>query len=182
MELGKRIRYIRKSQRRTLQEIADACGFTKSLLSKIENGRTMPPVATLIKIAGTLGVRVSDLLDEGGRAETVLTESAAVQNHFIQTNKGYSFYTFAPNYKGKAMQPFLFTARKDQIKEHVLSHEGHEFVYMLEGEMKYKVGQIEYTLRAGDSLYFDSLEEHAVIPITDEVKYLAVIAESTSSE
>jgi DNA-binding XRE family transcriptional regulator len=154
----------------------------KSLLSKIENGRTMPPVATLIKIAGSLGIRVSDLLDEGGRVETVLTVSAVSHNQLIQTNKGYSFYTFAPDYKRKTMQPFLFVARKDLIKQHVLSHEGHEFINMLEGVMKYKVGPIEYTLKSGDSLYFDSLDEHAVTPITEEVKYLAVFTDSISSE
>jgi transcriptional regulator with XRE-family HTH domain len=51
IELGKRIRYFRKVQRRTLSDIAQMCGFTNSLLSKIENGKTTPPVSTLIKIA-----------------------------------------------------------------------------------------------------------------------------------
>ena len=50
---------------------------------------------------------------------------------------------------------------------------------MLEGEMKYKVGKIEYTLKPGDSIYFDSLEEHTLIPMSDEVTYIAVIADSS---
>jgi quercetin dioxygenase-like cupin family protein len=95
----------------------------------------------------------------------------------ISTNKGYSFYTFATEWKDKLMQPFLFHAHKNEIKQHAFSHTGHEFIYMLEGEMKYKVGEGEYTLTPGDSVYFNSLEEHALIPITDEVKYLAVFAD-----
>lgn len=58
MEIGKRIKYLRKSQQRTIQEIAEVCGFSKSLLSKIENGRTTSPVATLVKIANALGVNL----------------------------------------------------------------------------------------------------------------------------
>lgn len=55
MVLGHVIRRIRKQQMRTLDEVASACGFTKSLLSKIEKGHTSPPVATLTKIAKHLG-------------------------------------------------------------------------------------------------------------------------------
>ncbi|MEX2103980.1 MAG: cupin domain-containing protein, partial [Bacilli bacterium] len=97
----------------------------------------------------------------------------------IATNKGYSFYTFAPSFKEKLMQPFLFTAKKGEVKQHVLSHDGHEFVYMLEGEMKYKVGNIEYTMKPGDSIYFNSLEEHTLTPLSEEVKYIAVFADAS---
>ncbi|MNI88568.1 Cupin domain protein [compost metagenome] len=49
---------------------------------------------------------------------------------------------------------------------------------MLEGQMRYKVGAVEYTLLPGDSVYFNSLEEHTLVPITEEVKYLAVFADT----
>jgi transcriptional regulator with XRE-family HTH domain len=179
MELGKRIKYFRKAQRRTLLDISELCGFTNSLLSKIENGKTMPPVATLIKIANALGVRVSDLLGENEQVGTILTKSTTIQNKFIQTNKGYSFFTFAPELANKLMQPFLFHARKNEIKEHIFSHTGQEFVYMLEGEMAYQVGSEKFILKPGDSVYFNSLEEHTLTPITDEVKYLAIFADSS---
>src|SRR5690606_11051776 len=102
-----------------------------------------------------------------------------ILDKLIPTDKGYSFYTFAPEFKEKVMQPFLFIAKKNEIKQHVFSHEGHEFVYMLEGEMKYKVGSMEYTLKPGDSIYFNSLEEHTLTPLTEEVKYLAVFADTS---
>jgi len=177
MNIGNRIRYLRKSQRRTLQDIADMCGFTKSLLSKIENGKTTPPVATLMKIANSLGVKVSDLLDENFESGTVFTKHSDIPEKMVETTQGYSFYTFAPAYKDKLMQPFLFKAKKGEVKHHTLSHSGQEFLYMLKGKMNYRIGQLEYTLHPGDSVYFDSLEEHMLIPISDEVWYLAVFAE-----
>lgn len=79
------------------------------------------------------------------------------------------------------MQPFLFVSRKNEKdKRNVFSHNGEEFIFILEGKMNYKVGNTEYTLNEGDSLYFDSIEKHTLSPITDEVKYLAVFTQSQS--
>jgi quercetin dioxygenase-like cupin family protein len=138
----------------------------------------MPPVSTLMKIAEALGVTVSVLLEENRESGTVHTRGEAIQaSKLIQTNIGYSFFAFAPELREKLMQPFLFHARKGEIQQHVFSHEGEEFIYMLEGEMKYKIGDIEYTLRPGDSVYFNSLEEHMLTPVTEEVRYLGMFTE-----
>lgn len=178
MNLGARIRKIRKSQGRTLENIATACGCTRSLLSKIETGATSPPVATLTRIAAALGVSVGTLVEPADSVSTVFTRRAEMEaKPSVATDKGYQFQMIAPGRDGKLMQPFLFTARKGQVKKHNLSHHGEEFVYMLEGEMAYRVGAITYTLTPGDSLYFDSLDEHEIRPVSDRVKYLAVFSE-----
>lgn len=183
MDVGRKIRLLRRQQNRTLEDIAGQCGFTKSLLSKIENGHTMPPIATMMKIAGALGVKMSDLLEDKHEQGTLFTKAGEHRQDaaWIKTDKGYSFYPFAAS-RDKLMQPYLFHARKGDVKGHVLSHEGEEFIYMLEGTMKYRIGSVEYTLEPGDSVYFHSLEEHALTPVSDEVRYLAVFSQRQSSE
>jgi transcriptional regulator with XRE-family HTH domain len=178
MELGTRIRRLRQRQQRTLQEIADECGFTRSLLSKIETGRTVPPVATLSRIAAALAVSVSALMGESQATTThhVGARDVAGQR-LVKTAKGYSFFPFASGHTEKLMQPFLFVARKGAMKGGALSHTGEEFVYVLEGSMKYRIGPVEYALSPGDSLYFDSSEPHDVTPTTDVVTYLAIFVE-----
>jgi quercetin dioxygenase-like cupin family protein len=57
---------------------------------------------------------------------------------------------------------------------HELSHEGEEFIYIIRGEMKMQVGEIEYCLKEGDSLYFNSLQKHGIMPVSDEVTYLDI--------
>lgn len=178
MEIGINIKKIRKQQNRTLQDVADTCGFTKSLLSKIENGLVVPPVATLSRIAGALGVKVSVLLEEGQNNGAVFTQAGAAESGpRVKTDKGYEFYTFASEFQSKKMQPCLFMAKKGEVVEHSLSHSGEEFIYMLEGEMKVKVGSIEYILNPGDSLYFNSLESHGIMPVSAEVKYINLFVE-----
>jgi transcriptional regulator with XRE-family HTH domain len=180
MDLGRRIRLIRNEQKRTQDEIALACGFTKSMLSKIESGKTMPAVATLMKIATALGVKVADLLDTDSNNDTVLVKADQYKDtsKWIKTNNGYSFFAFASERRDKIMQPYLFMAEKGEIKKRQYSHAGEEFIYVISGKMKYKVGSVEYELSAGDSVYFNSLEEHSVTPISQQVKYLAIFTES----
>ncbi|MCL7749932.1 helix-turn-helix domain-containing protein [Halalkalibacter alkaliphilus] len=177
-QLGAKIRLIRKQQNRTLEEISSYCGFSKSLLSKIENGVTTPPISTLMKIAESLGVAVSDILEDNKEIGTVYTEVSTYKdsNGWIKTEKGYSFYAFAAGRQDKIMQPYYFIAKKGEVKSHSLSHKGEEFVFVLEGEMRYKVGKTEYILGPGDTIYFTSLEEHTLTPITDEVRYLAIFS------
>ncbi|MBI4979028.1 MAG: helix-turn-helix domain-containing protein [Spirochaetes bacterium] len=181
MMIGHAIRRIRKQQMRTLDEIAAVCGFTKSLLSKIEKGHTSPPVATLTKIAKALGVSVAALMGDDGQASTIATPAASITSaSYIATDKGYSFFTYAAGRNKKLMQPYLFTAKKGKVKPQALSHAGEEFIYMLEGTMKYRVGATEYTLTPGDSLYFDANEEHEITPVSAAVKYLAVFTEQSN--
>lgn len=178
-DLGARIQKLRKRQHRTLESIADECGFTKSLLSKIERSRTMPPIATLMKIAAALGVEIGDLLSQESSPGAVHTLARDLPEEALtKTDKGYRFHLFAGRHTEKLMQPFLIVAKKGEIKAGPLSHGGEEFIYVLSGEMAYRVGQVDYRLGAGDSLYFDSEQPHDLQPVSDKVVYLAVFADS----
>jgi quercetin dioxygenase-like cupin family protein len=50
---------------------------------------------------------------------------------------------------------------------------------MISGTMNYKVGATEYLLQPGDTIYFNSLEEHHLSPLSEEVTYIAVFSQKT---
>ncbi|MGY3214357.1 helix-turn-helix domain-containing protein [Mucilaginibacter sp. HD30] len=172
--IGDRIRILRVTQKRTLQELADNCGMSKSMISKIENNKTMPSVATLVKIAQSLGTTISNLMEKDGWAKAIVTTRAEAESKLMFTEKGYSIFPYASEYHEKKMQPFLFVAKKGEVKSHQLSHDGEEFIFVIDGEMKMKVGDAEYTLRKGDSLYFNTIQKHGIVPISDVVTYLDI--------
>lgn len=174
MDIGSRIKILRINQKRTIQEVADASGISKSMISKIENNVTVPSVATLVKIAKALGTDISSLLEENGWLDAIRTAKQTTEENLTQTDKGYHIYPFASEYHNKKMQPFLFVARKGEVKPHQLSHDGEEFIYVIKGEMTMKVGETEYRLAEGDSLYFNSLKKHGISPVSDEVVYLDI--------
>jgi len=173
-DVGDRIRILRTTQKKTLQEIADACGLSKSMISKIENNRTVPSVATLIKIAQILGTTISVLLEKEGWAKVVVNTRVEAMEHLVNTDKGYAIFPYAAQFHGKKMQPFLFKASKGEVVPHQLSHEGEEFIYMIEGEMKMQVAEATHLLKKGDTLYFNSMQKHGIIPVSDEVVYLDI--------
>src|SRR5471030_2317138 len=69
--IGDRIKVLRKNQKRTLQQIADNSELSKSMISKIENNKTVPSVAALVKIAKSLGTNISNLLEHDGWAKAI---------------------------------------------------------------------------------------------------------------
>ncbi len=174
LEVGIRIKLLRINQKRTLQEIADKSGLSKSMISKIENDKTIPSVASLVKIASSLGTSVSSLMEQESLSKTIVTTQETAKKKLIKTEKGYMIFPYASEYHDKKMQPFLFVAQKGKVIPHQLSHEGEEFIYVLEGSMKMQVGNTKYILKSGDSLYFNAINKHGIMPITDEVTYIDI--------
>jgi transcriptional regulator with XRE-family HTH domain len=174
LQIGDRIKSLRIKQNRTLQEVADASDLSKSMISKIENNKAVPSVAALVKIATTLGTNIANLLEQDGWAGTVYTAQDEAMRNVTFTEKGYSVFPYAASFHEKLMQPFLFTARRKDVVPHRVSHDGEEFVFVIEGEMAMTVGEVEYVLKKGDSLYFSALQKHGIMPITDTVTYLDI--------
>ena len=174
LNIGDRIKMLRITQKRTMQEIAEASELSKSMISKIENNKTVPSVAALVKIAKTLGTNISNLLEQDEWVNAIITTRQKAQENLTKTEKGYSIYPYASEYHEKKMQPFLFVAKKGEVIPHEVSHEGEEFIYVIKGQMKMQVGEVSYLLNNGDSLYFNSVQKHGIMPVSDEVMYLDI--------
>src|SRR5262245_65433682 len=66
VDVGERLRDIRRLRRATLKTIADRAGVSESFLSQVERGRASASIASLRRIAGALGVTVADLFEPTG--------------------------------------------------------------------------------------------------------------------
>jgi quercetin dioxygenase-like cupin family protein len=76
----------------------------------------------------------------------------------------------------KKIQPMLVHSTHDENIRTKLFHTGEEFLYILEGSMVFRVGDIEYRLHKGDSLYFNAMELHGITSVEDEVYYLNILS------
>ena len=92
--IGGRIRRIRMRQNRTLEEIANASGLTRGMITKVENGKATPAVKTLVRIADALGVAASTLLEETSRMSPVFQKSV-LKDVQVKTERGFSFSAIA---------------------------------------------------------------------------------------
>lgn len=177
---GPHIRALRQRQGRTLNDIATACGFTPSLLSKIETGATNPPVATLTAIANALGVPVTGLLGIEALSTVAVHDPAAGRSFGPSTDKGYRFAALAAGRGTTCMTPYLFTAERNGVKPGALAHPGEELVMVLNGELRFRVGHVSYHLREGDVLAFDAAVDHDMEPISERATWLAVFAATST--
>ena len=66
VDVGERLRAIRRLRRATLKTVADRAGLSESFLSQVERGRANASVASLQRIAAALGVNVTDLFEPNG--------------------------------------------------------------------------------------------------------------------
>lgn len=173
--IGIHIKKIRSQQNKKQQDVAAACGFTKSHLSKIENDKVVPSLGALDKIAEALNTKIGILLGEDIGEEIVQNSKEESESGMMKTSKGYSIFPFASDYGEKKMQPFLFHTNKNEHILHTTVHESEEFFFVLSGEMILKFGMKEYHLKKGDGIYFNAHIEHQTIPLTNDVEILDII-------
>jgi transcriptional regulator with XRE-family HTH domain len=184
---GEHIAEIRKTYSISREDLAQRSGVPAELIAKIEDDGHIPDLAPLIKIARGLGVRLGTLLDdheklgpvicrtgqaaEGSRFKTGLPDDAEAKNG----HHGMSFSALASDKNGRHMEPFIVTIEPD-AKQEKSAHEGEEFIYVLEGNLCLEYGTDKDTLKAGDSVYYDSIVPHRVYSADSvPVKILAVI-------
>ena len=172
--IGGHIRRLRRLQRLTLQNVADKCGYTRSLLSKIETGAVVPPMSTLVKIAGALGTNIAALMTQGDKLDCVFIP-AKWETKPVPTQSGYAVLPLAVEFKEKKMQPFIFTIRPEDLSDKANSHLGEEFIFVLEGSMEFRVGETTYNMGPRDSIFFNSISEHFISRVhSSQVVYLNI--------
>lgn len=180
MKIGSKIRQIRVQHNMTQKEVANSCDFTTSLLSKIENNVVLPPIATLQKIANCFGVKMSVLLED--TAEQISASHTKNPMHevekFVKTEKGYSLLPLAGDFMQKRFQPMIvYSNKKAKMRNQMLYHKGEEFIFIIKGSMVFMVDHQDYSLREGDSLYFDAAKIHGIKNVPDEVYYIDILSD-----
>ncbi|MGH2821400.1 MAG: helix-turn-helix domain-containing protein [Actinomycetota bacterium] len=178
--LGTAIRDLRLRNRLTIADIAYRAGISKGMLSKIENGQTSTSLDTLSQIANALGVTLSNLFRDfntpyGGAQLVKKGEGMEVVR--AGSKKGHTYNLLAFNQgPRKIFDPFLVTINDKSEVFPSFEHPGTEFIYLLEGKIKYRHGQQTYILLPGDSLSFKGKVPHGPEQLIKlPIKMLAII-------
>ena len=96
----------------------------------------------------------------------------------VDRRKAYHYESLGAGFVGRTMEPFLVTVQPKPGAEPVLNaHPGQEFDLVLKGRLKIVIGGRAVTLKAGDSLTFDSAIPHGMLALGGKpARFLAVIA------
>jgi transcriptional regulator with XRE-family HTH domain len=172
INLGHRVRELRKSRGWTLDRAATEAGLARSTLSKIENGQMSPTYDALKKLAQGLAISVPQLFTPPARGQVsgrlVATKSGTGQHQATTT---YEHELLAQGLTRKQMLPYRATIRARDLEEFDgwVRHDGEEFLYVLTGVARLYTEFYEpLDLRRGDSVYYDATMGHNLISLSDE--------------
>ena len=177
-DIGKRVRSLRSQRGISLQELASRTNLSKSLLSKIENGKVSSPVSTLFVIAKALNTKITHFFsDQDENLPIILVrKNERQQFHRVDAQFGYTYEALGYKRKEKLMEPFILYMDKKTARNVTFSHPGEEILFMLDGSWEFKHGDQTLTLRKGDCIYFDATIPHSGKPIGSKpVKAFMVI-------
>ncbi|UFS72090.1 XRE family transcriptional regulator [Geomonas sp. RF6] len=168
--IGGKLTTIREALGVTREQLAERCDCSETVIAALEGGELAPSLTPLIKITRALGVRLGTLLDDDTRLGPVVTRSgesngvSRVKSLEIASNAGaLDFFSLAMNKTSRHMEPFIITVKPASEGETPLSsHEGEEFIYVLDGAVEIAYGKELYLLEVGDSIYYDSIVPHQV--------------------
>ncbi len=168
--LIQKVKDLRLERGYSLADMARRTGLSRGYLSKIENGKNLPPVFTLNKIAYGLGVDLTYLLatEETNISSQIVITHKADRDHFITELKDTQnrVAPLAAGFPGKNMDPYIFEVPKNDYQ--VYQHEGEEFYLILEGRVEIDYGGKRYMLETGDSIYIDTSVPHSGRSISEE--------------
>lgn len=172
LDLGIRVRELRKAKGWTLEQAAVQAGLARSTLSKIENGQMSPTYDALKKLASGMAISVPQLFTPAPQAQVsgriVVTKSGEGQAHATAT---YEHELLAGGLTKKQMLPYRATIRAREMADFDgwVRHDGEEFLYVLTGVIRLYTEFYEpVELRRGDSAYYDASMGHNVISLSQE--------------
>ena len=172
LDLGLRVRELRKARSWTLEQAASKAGLARSTLSKIENGQMSPTYDALKKLAIGLEISIPQLftppLNNQINGRLTHTKAGEGQSHVTVT---YEHELLANNLTKKQMLPYraMVRARSMDEFEGWVRHDGEEFLYVLTGVIRLYTEFYEpIELRRGDSAYYDASMGHNVVTLSSE--------------
>jgi transcriptional regulator with XRE-family HTH domain len=172
LDLGVRVRELRKARNWTLEQAASQAGLARSTLSKIENGQMSPTYDALKKLAVGLEISVPQLFTPPQREQVngrmTVTRSGEGADHATAT---YEHELLAETLTKKKMLPYHARIRARDLDEFDgwVRHDGEELLYVLTGVVRLYTEFYEpMDMRRGDSAYYDATMGHNVISISQE--------------
>lgn len=177
--IGAEIRRRRKAQKLSLKDMSQATGLSESFLSQVERNKCSLSLMSMQRVAKALGVGINDLFGMEPHLVPIADDKEAVGKIHAGSNAigGRFFETLTENRPGRAFDVVRVTCAPHTRSESS-THDGEEFIYVLEGGMHlYLDGEVRL-LKKGEWAHYLSTIPHSLENRQDtELQYLIAITE-----
>ena len=153
--VGPRLRALRKVRGATLAGLAVETGLTASTLSRLENGRLRPTLEQLLPLARAHGVPLDDLV------AAPPTGDPRVHLRPVKRS-GFTVIPLTRRPGGVQAYKVIYPPAGRPRTTKLQTHEGYEWFYVLNGHVRFVLGDQMYELGPGEAAEFDTRTPHAI--------------------
>jgi len=151
--VGPRLRALRRDRGITLAGLAATTGVSQSTLSRLESGQRRPSLELLLPLARTYDVPLDDLVGAPRTGDPRI--------HLKPVSRfGMTFVPLARRPGGVHAFKMLIPAQREPLEPTPRTHEGFEWLYVLNGRLRLVTGERDLTLPPGEAAEFDTSLPH----------------------
>ena len=166
---GERLRARRKALGLTLQQVADAAGFSVGFISQIERGITAPSLTSLVSVCRVLKVDVGHFLTPQKSDTPVTRKSERALFALDGKSDGRILYERASaSFAGNVLRSTIMHFPPGHRSSEAMVHEGEEIFYVVSGALTIEIDGESMMLQAGDTAHFPSTRVHVTWNHTTE--------------
>lgn len=178
--IGEVLKQLRLAANLTLADLSSGARISSAMLSRIENGMATASLDALERLCLALGIDLSELFKRTDRKKgtaQLVKRREQMEVVRVGTKYGYTYkllsYDKGPN---KLFDPFFIEMDKKSQSYPRFSHPGTEFIYVLQGRVEYRFGDLTYLLEPGDAFTFSGDVVHGPERLLDDqAKFLSII-------
>lgn len=179
MSLGQKIGRLRQERGLTLQEVSDGSGLTPSFLSRLERDKVNISVANLRKLALFFNVQMTHFFEGEGNQQAGQVLRYGDRIKLSLDDAPVQVYSLLP--PNGEMEARLMEAQPGSGQQG-FSGKGSQMVYLLHGRLQYNLGEEEYVLEEGDTLFYRDDLAHSWVNIGDERAVVLTVNAANSRE
>jgi len=176
-DIGQRLSALREIMEYSCQTMAEKMSIEETTYRAYENGEIDFSFSFLYNAAAILGVDVLDILNGESPKLSTCCLVRKGEGFDILRREAYDYKHLAFTFRDKKAEPFLVTVSPKAGEAPTLhAHEGQEFNYLVAGRMRIYLGDMQYDLQEGDSMYYNASVPHAMEALGAEpARFIAVV-------
>lgn len=179
IQISNRLRDLRKEKNITLQELADAAGVSKGMLSQVENSRAIPSLTVLLNLIRSLEIDLNvffkDINLVTPDSKIIFRKKEHYQSFEKENAEGFYYQRLFSTTIHEYHTDFVLLRLTMAARRPPVSTEAFEFKYLLSGKVQYQIGSETYDMEAGDSIFFDATELHNPLNTGDDDAIMLVV-------
>jgi transcriptional regulator with XRE-family HTH domain len=178
LRIARKIRTARQARSLTVQQVATLSKVSKGLLSKIENGRTIPSLPVFISVIHSLEMSLKDFFEDitiMHDKNYLLIRKEQFAAFEKEERKGFNYRNILSQWIPSSLVEASILTVEPFAKSLPVTTEGFEFKYLISGECNYLIQDEMIFLNEGDALYFDGTTPHVPVNSSDRKAIMLVI-------